>query len=68
VLPKQLHSALGLVAGSKVDISWYGVGIQITLGGGTAQLERNADGRLVVRATTEVTDEAMFALIDASRR
>lgn len=68
LLPKQLRSALGLVAGSKVDISWYGGGIQITPGGRTAQLERDADGRLVARATTEVTDEAMFALIDAGRR
>lgn len=68
LLPKQLRTALGLVAGSKVDISWYGGGIQITPGGRTARIERNADGRLVAHATTEVTDETMFALIDAGRR
>jgi len=33
-----------------------------------ARLERDADGRLVARADTGVTDETMFALIDAARR
>jgi AbrB family looped-hinge helix DNA binding protein len=68
LLPKQLRTALGLVAGSTVDISWYGAGIQITPGGRTAQVVRDDDGRLVVRAVTEVTDDAIFALIDAGRR
>lgn len=68
LLPKKLRTALGLAAGSKVDISWYGGSIQITPGGRTAQLDRDDDGRLVARSSTEVTDADMFALIDAGRR
>lgn len=68
VLPKQLRDALGLTPGSKVDVSAYGGGLQITLGGRTARIERDANGRLVARADTEVSDEMMFALIDSGRR
>lgn len=68
VLPKQLRDALGLAPGAKVDISTYGGGLHIVPGGRTAGLERDADGRLVVRADTVVTDEMMFALIDSGRR
>ena len=68
VLPKPLRDALGLAPGAKVDISAYGVGIQIVPGGRTARLGRDEDGRLVAHADTVVTDEAMFALIDAGRR
>lgn len=68
VLPKQLRDALGLTPGAKVDISAYGAGLQITPGGRTARIERDAKGRLVARADTEVTDEMMFALIDSGRR
>ncbi|MCK9249759.1 MAG: AbrB/MazE/SpoVT family DNA-binding domain-containing protein [Solirubrobacteraceae bacterium] len=68
LLPKALRDALGLAAGTKVDVSLYGAGLQVTPGGRTARLERAADGRLVARADTVVTDDAMFALIDAGRR
>jgi AbrB family looped-hinge helix DNA binding protein len=68
VLPKKLRDALGLTPGTKVDISAYGGGLQITPGGRTARIERDANGRLVARADTEVTDEMMFALIDSGRR
>ena len=68
LLPKALRDALGLTPGTTVDVSHYGAGIQITPGGRTATVERNADGRLVSRGKTPVTDEAMFALIDAGRR
>jgi AbrB family looped-hinge helix DNA binding protein len=68
VLPKQLRDALGLTPGSKVDVSAYGGGLQITPGGRTARVERDANGRLVARADTEVSDEMMFALIDSGRR
>lgn len=41
-----------------VDVfSAYGSGVQITRGGRTARLEREADGRLVSRGDTVVTDE-----------
>lgn len=67
-MPKRLRDALGLTAGSTVDISPYGGGVQITPGGRTARLEREADGRLVSHGDTEVTDEMMYALIDSGRR
>ncbi|CAN5609111.1 type II toxin-antitoxin system antitoxin VapB27 [soil metagenome] len=68
VLPKQLRDALGLTPGARVDISAYGGGLQITPGGRTARIERDANGRLVARSDTEITDEMMFALIDSGRR
>lgn len=68
VLPKHLRDALGLTPGTTVDISPYGTGLQVTPAGRTARLERDAKGRLVARADTEVTDEMMFALIDSARR
>lgn len=68
VLPKQLREALGLTPGTKVDISAYGSGVQITPGGRTARLEREADGRLVSRGDTIVTDEMMYGLMDSGRR
>lgn len=68
LLPKNLRDSLGLSAGSKVDISLYGSGLQIVLGGRTAKVERDSDGRLVSNAETVVTDDVMFALIDAGRR
>lgn len=68
LLPKSLRDALGLTPGSKVDIARYGGGLQITPGGRTATLVRNADGRLVARGDAEITDDEVFALIDSSRR
>lgn len=68
VLPKHLRDALGLTPGTTVDISAYGTGLQVTPAGRTARLERDAKGRLVARADTEITDEMMFALIDSGRR
>ena len=68
LLPKNLRDALGLVPGSKVDVSAYGSGIQLTPGGRTARLERSADGRLVSRGDTVVTDDIVAALIDTGRK
>lgn len=68
MLPKSLRDSLGLTPGSKVDISAYGSGVQITPGGRTARLERAADGHLVAHAETVVSDDIMFALIDSGRR
>lgn len=68
LLPKSVRDTLGLVAGSKVDISIYGDGLHITPGGRTARVDRDADGRLVANANTVVTDDAMFALMESGRR
>ncbi|WP_300344330.1 AbrB/MazE/SpoVT family DNA-binding domain-containing protein [Nesterenkonia sp.] len=68
LLPKSIRDALGLAPGSTVDLSRYGAGVQITPGGRTARVERDADGRLVSRGETQVSDEEMYALLDAGRR
>ncbi|GAB3755472.1 AbrB/MazE/SpoVT family DNA-binding domain-containing protein [Microlunatus parietis] len=68
LLPKALRDALGLAPGSKVDISVYGSGVQVTPGGRTARLMRDTDGRLVAASDTAVSDEDMLALIDSGRR
>ena len=68
LLPKGVRDAFGLGPGTKVDISPYGAGVQITPGGRTARLVRDANGRLVAEASTTVSDEVLFAMIDAGRR
>ncbi|MDR2973422.1 MAG: AbrB/MazE/SpoVT family DNA-binding domain-containing protein [Propionibacteriaceae bacterium] len=68
LLPKALRDALGLALGSKVDISAYGDGVRITPGGRAARLGRDTDGRLVALSETPVSDEQVFALIEAGRR
>ena len=50
-----------------VDISQYGACWEITPGGRTARLVER-DGVLVATGETEITDEMIFALIDAGRR
>lgn len=67
LLPKALRDALGLAPGSTVDVAAYGSGVQITPGGRTATIHQEG-GRLVSRGENVVTDELMFALIDAGRR
>lgn len=68
LLPKELRESLGLTPGTRVDISAYGSGVQITPGGRTARLERDSTGRLVSRGETGVSDETMYGLIDSGRR
>lgn len=67
VVPKPLRDALGLTPGSVVDISRYGSGLQLTPGGRTARLAEE-DGELVLTGDTQLSDETMYALIDAGRR
>jgi AbrB family looped-hinge helix DNA binding protein len=66
VLPKPIRDALGLLPGTKVDISSYGAGVQIIPAGRTARLVEE-DGVLVASGETPVNDDIMFALIDAGR-
>jgi AbrB family looped-hinge helix DNA binding protein len=68
VVPKPWRVALGLVPGSKVDISPYGAGLQVIPGGRTARLVQDEDGDWVARSQTVVTDETLYALIDAGRK
>ncbi len=67
VVPKPLREALGLAAGSTVDISRYGAGLQLTPTGRTAELVEEA-GILVATAETQIDDDTVFGLIDAGRR
>jgi len=67
VVPKSIRDALGLLPGTKVDISPYGAGVQIVPAGRTARLVEE-DGVLVSAGDTPVNDDILFGLIDAGRK
>ena len=67
VLPKFIRDALGLLPGTRVDISPYGAGAQIVPAGRTARLIEE-EGVLVAAGETPVDDDVLFALIDAGRK
>jgi AbrB family looped-hinge helix DNA binding protein len=67
VLPKFIRDALGLLPGTKVDISPYGAGVQVVPAGRTARLVEE-DGVLVSAGETPVDDDILFGLIDAGRK
>jgi len=67
VVPKPLRDALGLAAGSTVDISRYGAGLQLVPTGRTARLVEES-GLLVATGDTTIDDDVVFGLIDAARR
>jgi AbrB family looped-hinge helix DNA binding protein len=67
VIPKPLRDALGLTAGSTVDISRYGAGLQLLATGRTARLVEES-GVLVATGDTAIDDDIVFGLIDAGRR
>lgn len=68
VVPKALRDELGLVPGTKVDVSRYGDGLHLQPGGRTARLVTNTYGRLVARSETTFDDDDLYSLIDAGRR
>lgn len=67
VVPKALRDAMGLSAGSRLDISRYGSGLHLMPTGRTARLVEE-DGATVVTGETVIDDVDVFALIDAGRR
>ncbi|MGH9064240.1 MAG: AbrB/MazE/SpoVT family DNA-binding domain-containing protein [Acidimicrobiales bacterium] len=67
VVPKPLRDALGLAAGSKVDISRYGSGLQLVPAGRTARLVEES-GVLVATGDTTIDDDVVFGLLEAGRR
>jgi len=67
VVPKPLRDALGLAAGTTVDISRYGAGLQLVPAGRTARLVEE-DGVLVATGETTIDDDVVFDLIDSGRR
>lgn len=66
-MPKPLRDAVGLTAGTIVDISRYGPGLQVCPAGRIARLVKE-DGVLVATGDTAISDEDVFALIDSGRR
>ena len=67
VIPKALRDALGLRAGSTVDVSQCGAGLQLIPVVRTARLVKES-GALVATGDTEIDDDVVFGLIDAGRR
>lgn len=67
VVPKALRDALGLRAGSTVDISRYGAGLQLIPVGRTARLVEES-GALVATGETQIDDDVVFGLVDSGRR
>ena len=67
MLPKPLRDALGLTAGSTVDVSQYGSGLQIVPAGRTARLVEE-DGFLVATGGMAIDDDTVLNLIDTARR
>lgn len=67
LLPKLIRDTLGLLPGTKVDISPYGAGVQVIPAGRTARLVRES-GVLVSAGETPVDDDVLFGLIDAGRK
>lgn len=67
VVPKPLRDALGLRAGSTVDISRYGAGLQLVPTGRTARLVEES-GVVVATGDTMIDDDVVFGLIDTGRR
>ncbi|MDR0366265.1 MAG: AbrB/MazE/SpoVT family DNA-binding domain-containing protein [Bifidobacteriaceae bacterium] len=68
VVPKPWRTALGLVPGAEVEISPYGHGLQVVPGGRTARVVQDEHGDWVAESETVVTDDLMYALIDAGRK
>lgn len=67
VVPKPLRDALGLSAGTTVDVSRYGAGLAIVPAGRTAQLVMES-GVLVATGETTIDDDVVFGLLDSGRR
>ncbi|HEU0101622.1 MAG TPA: AbrB/MazE/SpoVT family DNA-binding domain-containing protein [Mycobacteriales bacterium] len=67
VVPKALREALGLRAGSRVDISRYGSGLHLVPTGRTARLVEE-DGVLVATSDTPIDDDVVLGLLDSGRR
>ena len=68
LLPKSPRDSTGPLPGAQTGAPVRGGGARPAPGGRTARLERDADGRLVAVSDTVVTDDVLFALIDAGRR
>lgn len=66
VVPEPLRDELGLAPGTEVDISRYGAGLHLVVGGLTGRIVEE-DGLPVVTGSTPFGDDEMFAVIDDLR-
>lgn len=66
VVPKALRDRLGLDAGTTVDISAHGSGLHLTPVGRSARV-RTMRGETVAVSDTVITDDDVFAILDADR-
>ena len=67
-LPGSPRDSTGPLPGPQAGAAARGGGVRLAPGGRAARLERDAHGRLVAVSDAVVTDDALFALIDAGRR
>lgn len=67
-LPGSPRDSTGPLPGAQTGAPVRGGGARPAPGGRTARLERDAHGRLAAVSDTVVTDDVLFALIDAGRR
>lgn len=67
VVPKRLRDELGLVAGTRLDVSIYGSGLAVVPQGRAARLVREG-AHLVASSERRVSEDELFAIIDAGRR
>jgi AbrB family looped-hinge helix DNA binding protein len=68
MLPKALRETLAIKPGMKVDVTAYGAGLALIPQSRSARLVHDDHGHLVAQSATVVTDEDMYALIDAGRK
>lgn len=67
VIPKAMRDELGLTPGTEIDVSRFGGGVHIEPGSRTVRLV--PEGKyLVIDADGELTEEEVYALLDAGRR
>ena len=67
-LPGSPRDSTESLPGAQAGAPVRGGGARPAPGGRTARLERDAHGRLAAVSDTVVTDDVLFALIDAGRR
>ena len=67
VVPNSASGVAGLKPGSTVDVSPYGAGLHLVAVSRTARV-RTIRGDTVAESETVITDEDVFALLDADRR
>jgi bifunctional DNA-binding transcriptional regulator/antitoxin component of YhaV-PrlF toxin-antitoxin module len=68
MLPKAYRLRLGLEPGTKLDITPYGAGLALVPQTRSARIVRDQRGHLVAGSDTVLSDEELYAAIDAGRK